>query len=58
MIVPPIATLLAKNSLVDKYPLNLTGLTCGAACLSQASEELLRERFKGLKIRQRKLWHI
>jgi len=51
-MVPPIATLLAKSALVDKYRLHLKDIACGAAALGQEVENILRQRFPGLVVRQ------
>ena len=51
-VVPPIVTLFAKSALVDKYHLNLTELGCGAGMLSQEVEQLLYQKFPGIKMRQ------
>ena len=52
ILIPPIATLLAKSPLVDDFKLNLKMLICGAAPLGAVVEDQLRERFPGLICRQ------
>jgi len=51
-LIPPVATLLAKSPLVDKYKLKLRSICCGAAPLAQDVELQLRRRFPGVKFRQ------
>ncbi|KAM9976816.1 hypothetical protein ACTFIR_010662 [Dictyostelium discoideum] len=47
-IVPPIAIMLAKSPIVDKFDLSsLRTLSCGAAPLGSEVEDLIKERFKG-----------
>jgi len=50
--VPPIATLLAKSSIVDEYPLVLERLCVGTAPLGPAVEDQLRQRFPAINIQQ------
>ncbi|KAM9959958.1 hypothetical protein ACTFIW_007190 [Dictyostelium discoideum] len=47
-IVPPIAIMLAKSPIVDKFDLSsLRILSCGAAPLGSEVEDLIKARFKG-----------
>ena len=50
--MPPVATLLAKSPLVDKYELNLKFLTSAAAPLGADLEDQLMARIPGLVCRQ------
>ena len=53
LVVPPIAVLLAKSPLVDKYQLtSLKELVVVAAPLGRDTEDQLIARFPGLQIRQ------
>jgi len=52
MIVPPIAVLLVKSPEVVKFRLSLKYVVCGAAPLSEALENELKQRFAGVKFVQ------
>jgi len=52
LIVPPIATLLAKSLVVDEFNISLKVLLIGAAPLGKEVELQLCDRFPGVKIRQ------
>ena len=54
LLVPPIATLLAKSPIVDEYKLDsLRTISCGAAPLGPDVEDQLRKRFPRIQVRQR-----
>jgi len=52
LIVPPIATFLAKSPMVEEYSLSLKVLVISAAPLGKEVEQQLRDRFAGIQIRQ------
>ena len=51
-VVPPLATLFAKSPEVDKYAIKLDDIIVGAAPIGAEIEDLLIQRFPGVKIRQ------
>ena len=52
LLVPPIATLLAKSPDVERYRVPLEDMVCAAAPLGSQLEDLLMQRFPRLKVRQ------
>jgi len=51
-LIPPVATLLAKSPLVDKYKPKIRSVCCGAAPLASDVIQQLQRRFPGIRFRQ------